>query len=588
MSMQDDTIVDFKPSFRDRQPKKLSTKDWLNYEEPQVILFQGGRGGGKGVSVERTAERLYNEGFNVWHLWSARSYENLFWSINKNCKDKYSKMKTIAETFYQKDNESLVDRCMKSRKFESKKEFKEYWDFMVDHDIIQINDDRTAELLEDGQKLATDEYLHCNCSKAYPVLWFTPDYIEFDQGSLDRFNGQCWKDLEEYAKYNSDITTENKKLLLEGKLKKPKELQSKELIKIQHFTPPTTKARLEKFRENFVNAVLQAREERRIFVISPAIFEGQMDKFETIAEIFKMIKWIMNSSGHFMELKESEHGSRKNWTKKMKGWHKVAIVINELRSVSPSSKMHGEKGASSSKKAIFDYIPEARHFKTWFLGDYQNPSDLFDGVRHQANLVIIKRASANILGGDWTWLFEKVLKDRFGFIRGKFHKPIEKPEQVYYFESKSPKIKRYNDDRRPFIGNLPDNTAYVTWPNNELRKVKFDMPSFHHKQSMDDFKRITGINWTVNTELKPKENNVTKQDVKETTKENKARKEDLMKRIQTMHEVENKTFKIIKDEIAELEVKGIIQDMGYASKTPKYFNDTFLKWKKKKSLLSNV
>jgi hypothetical protein len=105
---------------------------------------------------------------------------------------------------------------------------------------------------------------------------------------------------------------------------------------------------------------------------------------------------------------------------------------------------------------------------------------------------------------------------------------------------------------------------------------------------MDDFKRITGINWSINTELKPKENNATKQDVKETTKENKARKEDLMKRIQTMHEVENKTFKIIKDEIAELEVKGIIQDMGYASKTPKYFNDTFLKWKKKKSLLSNV
>jgi|APSaa5957512535_1039671.scaffolds.fasta_scaffold03375_3 hypothetical protein len=588
MSMQDDDIIDFKPSFRDRQPKKLSTKDWLNYEEPQVILFQGGRGGGKGVSVERTAERLYNEGFNVWHLWSARSYENLFWSINKNCKDKYSKMKVIAETFYQKDNESIVDRCMKSRKFESKKEFKEYWDFMVDHDIIKINGDGTAELLEDGQKLATNEYLHCNCSKSYPILWFAPDYIEFDQSSLDRFNGQCWKDLEEYAKYNSDITTENKKLLLEGKLKKPKELQTKELIKIQHFTPPTTKARLEKFREDFVNAVLQAREERRIFVISPAIFEGQMDKFETIAEIFKMIKWIMNSSGHFMELKESEHGSRKNWTKKMKGWHKVAIVINELRSVSPSSKMHGEKGASSSKKAIFDYIPEARHFKTWFLGDYQNPSDLFDGVRHQANLVIIKRASANILGGDWTWLFDKVLKDRFGFIRGKFHKPIEKPEQVYYFESKSPKIKRYNDDRRPFIGNLPDNTAYVTWPNNELRKVKFDMPSFHHKQSLDDFKRITGIDWSINTELKPKENNATKEDVKETTKENKARKEDLMKRIQTMHEVENKTFKVIKDEIAELEVKGIIQDMGYASKTPKYFNDTFLKWKKKKSLLSNV
>ena len=294
----------------------------------------------------------------------------------------------------------------------------------------------------------------------------------------------------------------------------------------------------------------------------------------------------MNASGHFMELKESEHGSKKKWTKKMKGWHKVVIVINELRSVSPSSKMHGEKGASSSKKAIFDYIPEARHFKTWFLGDYQNPSDLYDGVRHQANLVIIKRASRNILGGDWGWLFDKVLRDRFGFIRGKFRKPIERVEHVALYESKSPRIKEYNDDRRPYIGNLPDNVGYVTWPNNEIKKVKFDMPSFHHKASMDDFKRITGIDWSVNMELKPKENIGTKEDIKESIKENKARKEDLMKRINYMHVSEGKQFKVIKDELVELESKGVIPNMGYASKEPKYFNDTWLKWKKKQAITS--
>lgn len=579
-------IIDFSPSFRDRKPKKLSTSEWLDYEEPQVILFQGGRGGGKGVSVERTAEKLYQQGFNIWHIWSARSFENLFWAINKNCREKYSKMKTITDSFYTKDNRTIVQRCLDSKKFESKSEFKMYFDSMVNHDIIKINNDGTCELLDNGIKLSNNESLHCNCSKAYPVLWFVPDYIEFDQSTIDRFNGQTWNSLDEYAKYNLDITTENKKLLEEGKLKKPKELTQNELIKVVHFTTPTTKQRKEQFREDFIKAVLQAREERRIFVISPAIFEGQLDKFETIAEIFRMIKWVMNTSGHFMELKESEHGSKKKWTKKMKGWHKVAIVINELRSVSPSSKMHGEKGASSSKKAIFDYIPEARHFKTWFLGDYQNPSDLYDGVRHQANLVIIKRASRNILGGDWGWLFDKVLRDRFGFIRGKFRKPIERVEHVAIYESKSPRIKEYNDDRRPYIGNLPDNVGYVTWPNNEIKKVKFDMPSFHHKASMDDFKRITGIDWSVNMELKPKENIGTKVDIKESIKENKARKEDLMKRINHMHVSEGKQFKLIKDEIAELEAKGIIPNNGYASKTPKYFNDTWLKWKKKQVITS--
>lgn len=493
MLVNQDSIIDFSPSFRDRKPKKLSTTDWLDYDEPQVILFQGGRGGGKGVSVETTAERLYNKGFNIWHIWSARSFENLFWAINKNCREKYSKMKIIVDAFLINDNRTLVQICIDSNRFESDDEFKEYFDFMVNHDIIKINDDGTGELLDDGIKLANDEYLHCKCSKAYPILWFVPDYIEFDQGSIDRFNDQCWNGLEEYSKHFIEISTEERRLLEESKLKKPKNMTPIELIKVHQFTTPTSKQRKEKFRDDFIKAVLQAREERRILVISPAIFEGQMDKFETVAEIFRMIKWIMNSSGHFMELRESEHGSRKKWTKKMKGWHKVVIVINELRSVSPSSKMHGEKGASASKKAIFDYIPEARHFKTWFLGDYQNPSDLFDGVRHQANLVIIKRASRNILGGDWGWLFDKVLKDRFGFIRGKFKKSIERVEQVGFFESKSPRIKQYNDDRRPYIGNLPDNVGYVTWPNNEIKKVKFDMPNFHHKQSMDDFKRITGI-----------------------------------------------------------------------------------------------
>lgn len=574
-------VVDFSPSFRGRKPKKLSTDDWLDFKEPQVILFQGGRGGGKGVSVERTAERLYNQGFSIWHIWSARSFENLSWMINRDCKSKYAKMKCIADSFLLDDDNTIVDRCMNTKKFESLKEFKQYFDLMVNSGMIQTYDDGSAELVGDGEKLVNNELLYCKCSKSYPVLWFVPDYIEFVEETLDRFNNVYWNNFEEFKQNLSEITTQERELLERGQLKKPTYLRPKPLIKIHHFTTPTTKQRKEKFKDEFIKAVLKARDERRIFVISPAIFEGAIDKFETIAEIFKIIKWIMISSGHFMELKQSEHGPSKFWSKKQLGWHKVVIVINELRSVSPSSKMHGEKGASSSKKALFDLIPEIRHFKVWFLGDYQNPSDLFDGIRHQASLVIIKRASRNILGGDWGWLFDKVIQDRFGFIRGHFKKNIERVEQVGYFEKKSPKIRVYNEERRPYIGNLPDNVGYVTWPNNEIKKVKFDMPSFHHKQSMDDFKRITGIDWTVNMELKPKEEIGTKAEQRETTKENKATKEDLMKRINYMHVTEGKPFKVIKDEIVDLEANGIIPNMSYAEKSPKYFNDMWLKWKKK-------
>jgi len=57
--------VDFIPRFRPRKPKRFSEEAWLNFDEPQVILFQGMRGSGKGVSVERTAEELYREGFSI-------------------------------------------------------------------------------------------------------------------------------------------------------------------------------------------------------------------------------------------------------------------------------------------------------------------------------------------------------------------------------------------------------------------------------------------------------------------------------------------------------------------------------------------
>ena len=575
----------FHANLIDRKPKKLASDDWLDKKEPQIILFQGMRNSGKGVSVESKAEELYNEGFNVWHLWSARSFENLFWSINMDCKIRFSKMKTIAESFLNKDEFKISQRCMNTGKFESLDEFWKYFDLMVRDGLIKQNDQGQSKLMEDGMKLAYNEVLHCRCHKAYPVLWFTPNYIEFDQGSLDRFNNQCWKNFEEFSKTEKEITTEQKQLLLEGKLRKPKEMRPKELINIFPFTTPTSKARKEKFKDELLKAVLQAREQRRVFVISPAIFEGALDKFSTVGEIFKMLKWLMISSGHFMELKESDIGKPYNqWSKKQKGWHKVVIVINELRSLSPSSKMSGEKESTTSKRAIFDYIPEARHYKTWFLGDFQNPQDVFSGVRHQANIVVIKRASGNILGDDWGWLFDKVKKDRFGFIRGKFRKNIESVDQVGYFEKKFPKIKQYNDDRRPYIGIMPSNEAYVTWPNNEIKKVKIEMPSFHHKQSMDDFKRITGIEWSVNMELKPKESIESSEDSKEIVKENKARKEDLMKRIDHMHVSEEKSFKVIKDEIAQLETEGIIPNMGYAEKEPIYFNNLWSRWKKKQSL----
>jgi len=420
-------------------------------------------------------------------------------------------------------------------------------------------------------KLHDNELLHCKCSKAYPIVWIVPDYIEIDKESLDRFNGVYWKNWEEYndAYVNCKINQflPNSKYIDFTNEKKPDGLIPKPLIVIAKITTPTSASRKEIFREQFTKIVLQAREQHRVVVMNPVIFEGSNDKFDTITEIFRMLAYLMNKSGHFKPL----NNPKNKWEK---SWHKVAIVINELRSVAPSSRLSGESKAGSSKKAIFDMIPEMRHMKTWFLGDYQNPDDLYSGVRYQANIVVIKNASRNILGSDWAWLFEKIEYNRQGMIEHRFGGSDER----------YPHVKEHLDKVRPKIDELPRNKGYITFPNNEIVLETFDMPSFHHKTSLEDFQADTGISWIVNHEKKSKDSSsLSQSERKESSRKKKTEKEEIFKKIDYLRQTQAKSWIQIKDELVLLENEGMIPMMNYSDKKPSYFSNEYGKWKKKQA-----
>ncbi len=574
---------DFVPQFKPRIPGKLNSKDWLDFEEPQIHLFQGMRGSGKGGMVDSTAEKLYKQGILILHLWGARSFENLYWCINKNCRDKYAKMKIIVDSFFMKNHQGkLKSRCASKNLYG--KTFEKFLEIVLEQKLVQKTPDGKYQLTKLGLDFHNNKLLHCNCHNAYPISWIVPDYVEFDQESIDRFNGVYWKDLDEYKKYFLEITSIEKQKLLEGNLVKPESFQDKPLITICPITTPTTAQRIEKFRDEFTKIILESRSEHRVVVMNPAIFEGIKDKFDTLTEIFRMIPYLMKKSGHFKPLTENEVGkSRKYWNKWQKSHHKVAIVINELRSVVPSSKMHGEKFASSSKKAIFDYVPEARHFSTWFLGDYQDPEDLYGGVKKQANNVHIKRGSRNILGDDYKWLFDRVERDRLGLARKVYRRRnIEKIEHLKALEWKYPKLQQYLDQRRPYVDNLPDNKAYVTWQNHEFRLETVDLPTFHHKTSLEDFMLDTGITWNVNDKKKPTETKtLSKSEQKQITKNNKRIKDEIFKKIQQMRETEKRSWPQIKEELVLQENKGLIPQMEYENQTPKNLSNAYGKWKQK-------
>ena len=574
---------DFIPQFKSRIPGKLNSKNWLDFDEPQIHLFQGMRGSGKGGMVDSTAEKLYKQGFLILHIWGARSFENLYWAINKNCRDKYAKMKIIIDSFFMKNHYGgIKSRCASKGLLDT--EYQKFLEIVLEQKLITKTEDGKYQLTKLGLDFHNNKLLHCNCRNAYPISWIVPNYVEFDQENLDRFNGFYWKDIKEYKKYFLEISSTDKQKLFEGNLLKPELVRPRPLIKISPITPPTTTQRVESFREEFTKILLEAREEHRVVVMNPAIFEGTKDKFDTLTEIFRMIPYLMKKSGHFKPLTENEVGkSRKYWNRWQKSYHKVAIVINELRSVVPSSKMHGEKFASSSKKAIFDYIPEARHFSTWFLGDYQDPEDLYGGVKKQANNVHVKRGSRNILGDDYKWLFDRVERDRLNLARKVYRRRnLEKIEHLLAIERKFPKLQQYLDLRRPYVDNLPDNKAYVTWQNHEFRLETVDLPSFHHKTSLEDFLLDTGITWTIDEKKKPADvKTLSKSEQKQILNKNKKIKDGIFKKIQQLKETEKKSWNQIKDELVSQENSGLIPHIGYENQTPKNLSNAYGKWKLK-------
>lgn len=574
--------TDFEPRFKERVLVKFNSKDWLDLEEPQILFFQGMRGSGKSALVSTTSERMKNAGFLVIHIWASKSMENMYWIINKECKINYSKLRIIVNAFYDNAHQgNHRARCASKGLFGD--EYKQFFQTAIDSDLIEKSINDKFRITEKGIKLHKNELLHCNCSRTHCIMLAVPDYVEFDEEKLHRFNGNYFRDMMHYLEYFSDITTENKKLLDDGKLLIPEQFRPKALIKVRQFTTPTSSDRKKKFRDEFTKIILDARDQSRVLVMNPSLFEGEMDKFDTVAEFFKMIPYLKTRSGHFKPLTVRDVGKpRQYWSKKQKSWHKFVVVVNEVRSIAPSSNLHADKDASKSKKAIFGIVPEFRHFG-WFIADYQDPEDLYSGIKKQGNLTVIRRGSRNILGDNFSWLFDKVEYDRIGLARRASNKlkHIEKIEQLRAYESRYPDLKKYLNQRRPYVDELLDNQAYVTWHNQEIKLIKTELPNFHHKQSTEDFLVDSKLSWTVNMDKKPVEKlTLNKKEQKIASLNKKKVKEDILNRMRLMRDVENKTWDDIKNELVTLQDAGVIPPMDFENKSSVYFSNWYGTYKK--------
>ncbi len=348
------------------------TGAWINLNRPQVILTQGMRGAGKSVLDEMAAEQLYINGWTILDLLAARNAENLFWAINKNCKEKWKK---------------------------------------------RIEKDPSLK-----------GYPHCNCTTNYNISVLIPEYMEFDRKKLDAFN-QVELTKAQYVRLCFE-----KGWVPEWDKNNPPRWDKidknwKPRIKLIPLPPPTTTGSNKELIENiFMRAVVEARRERRIVCLNPMFYPNEYHKYKTIEIIIRCLGRMMYT--HFRPLTEKEVGKPKFdekgkplWTKYQRNWHRVAVVMREFGEVT-AAVLKGENQSTLAKKALLDYIRQTRHYNISLIGDYQRPDDVFSGIRDQADIFILKRSPRKLLGDAWKWMFDDIEKRRekiiakYGWQRG--------------------------------------------------------------------------------------------------------------------------------------------------------------------------
>lgn len=411
---------------------------FINTDFAKVYLTQGMRGSGKSNLDEMIVEQLYLKGWTVLDLLGARNMENLYWAVNKNCREKY------------------LER-------------------------IRINPSLKG-------------MMHCNCSRRYPISVVVPDYIKFDSHSIDMYNEKFWKksELIEMMKQKGQRIDG---ILEYDRNHPPVKNSVKEWVKIKHLPPPTVSgSNKDLITDIFYDAVLEARRERRIIVMNPMLFPNEFHRYKTLELVIRSLEQLMyrnfkpttpesvgKSRGLSFPVPEEGIPSMgiPKWTPIEKNWNKLCVLMREFGEVTANA-LKGENQSTLTKKALLQYIRQTRHYGISLVGDYQRPDDVFPSIREQADIFLIKRAPKKLLGDGWDWLFREIELRR---------------KTIFKKHGMSQPIINYADKVFPRVEQLAKNYAYVVYPDNQFRLIKIPTPTFHHKQEDEHFENDTGIIW---------------------------------------------------------------------------------------------
>ena len=170
---------------------------------------------------------------------------------------------------------------------------------------------------------------------------------------------------------------------------------------------------------------------------------------------------------------------RSQFTKYEKNYHRMAVCMREFGSVAPS-QLKVDQYETLAKKALLGFIRLCRHYNISLIGDYQRQADVFAGIKDQRDIFIFKRSNRDLIPQEWTWLQDQ--------IDSKRQKIIDK-------YGNNPNGWRLANLKHPKIEDLSNEYCYSVFANNHVKLMKIPMPTFHHKQEIDNCENDTGIKW---------------------------------------------------------------------------------------------
>lgn len=397
----------------------------------QIVFCLAVRGEGKSTLIEALGEKQFRRGYTVLDLHAPPNFENAFWCVPR---------------FPDKDKDGKHDQTL----FEN-----------------------------EMKKFIDDPATYMKNHESYPITIICSESFQWQQDSLDKFNGKIYS-KDEFYEDNKDYPERHFDMIYPQE--KPRNRWGREMIRFVRI--PNLKRNqdaLENIKafEIIRDTILDCRSQRRIFVLNRQAFGSENQYFWTMELIMRKLAEICEE--HFIRLFPYDVGVKfeSEMTQFQRKHHRLTVIHRELSDLAPA-KLKADKGGESTtvKKALLGFARLCRHWEIDWFADWQHQNSCEGSIRQQCDTWLYKKYNRSLGGDDAKTFFDKVswLRKRI-MIKGK----------------NSPKTKIIADSWFPKVEELSKKYFYAKFLSDNIKLFRVPENRHQHKEPYMKLQHLTGI-----------------------------------------------------------------------------------------------